>query len=210
MAFARLAPHCGLTPVYGLRVGNSDMRGGFSWSSLGNSLSSGLSRIGSFVSNAAQKIGNSQTFQQAKSGLLQSGVVENAGQLAGQALSGLLDVGRLKLENDLYKLRQKALGESPSHPPLTADQLVQLLAVSNSATKPVTLAQAPPSDQTTPNTAMDSTLISSVTEPPPDTEPIDSVLGRRSRKRRRVSGWGEALNGMLGDGVKFDTRKYCY
>lgn len=211
MAFARLAPHCGLTPVYGIRVGNSDIRGGFSWSSLGNSISSGLSKIGNFVSNTAKQIGSSQAFQQAKNGFLQSGIIENAGQLAGQAVSSLVDIGRLKLEHDIQKLRDKVLSEQQGQaPPLTNEQLMQLLAAANASKSPVTVTPAPPVD-TLPIEPEPSADIPVALGPYIPTEQSSSHSNRkRFRKRKRVSGWGAALDGMIGDGVNFEKRRYCY
>lgn len=220
MAFARLAPHCGLTPVYGLRVGNSDMRGGFSWSSLGSSLSSGLSRLGNFVSNTARQIGNSQAFQQAKAGFLQSGILENAGQLAGQTVSSLVDIGRLKLEQDLQKLRDRVLSQQEAQaPPLTQEQLAELLAAVNTSKAPVTVTPSPPVE-TVPVEPVPPEQIAVPLGPyqPPEPAPIvvepevqvDVPPRRRGRKRRRVTGWGSALDGMLGDGVRYGRQRYCY
>ncbi|UJZ92511.1 pVI protein [Barthadenovirus sternae] len=211
MAFARLAPHCGLTPVYGIRVGNSDMRGGFSWSSLGNSLSSGLNKIGNFVTNTAKQIGSSQAFQQAKTGFLRSGILENAGQLAGQAVSSLVDIGRLKLENDIQKLRDKVLSEQQGQaPPLTQEQLMQLLAAANSSKSPITVTPAP-QPEPIPNEPSPDIPVALGPYIPPDQPPsIPEPSRKRLRKRKRVTGWGAALNGMLGDGVNFEKKRYCY
>ena len=199
MAFARLAPHCGLTPVYGHTVGICDLRGGFSWSSLGSSLSSGLKNVGSFLSNTAQKISNSEGFQQAKQGLLQSGILENVGNLAGNTLNSLVDIGRIKLEQDLQKLKNKALGGEN----VSQEQIAQLIAAlnpsktmqQNSAIKPV-ISQDDNVTASTP--AMRSEESSS-----------DSNYFR-PRKRKRVSGWGAFLSDMTGDGVNSVTRRYCY
>ncbi|AGS11273.1 pVI protein [Duck adenovirus 1] len=230
MAFARLAPHCGLTPVYGLRIGNSDMRGGFSWASLGSSLSSGLSRIGSAVANTARQIGNSQAFQQAKSGFLQSGILENVGQLAGQAVSSLVDVGRIKLEQDVQNLRDKVLGERQQHQghPMPYPHIVQPPPepiVRPPALPPVpALPALPPPIPLPPPAVVEPPVVApaiaapSLAAPveadmPPASEPVaDTVVDRRRRnkKRKRVSGWGAALDSMVGDGVRYGSQRYCY
>ncbi|ASU50476.1 pVI [Odocoileus adenovirus 1] len=225
MAFARLAPHCGLTPVYGHNVGICDMRGGFSWSSIGNSLSSGLRNIGSFLSNTAQKIGNSEGFKQAKQGFLQSGVIENAGNLAGSTLSSLVDIGRLKVEQDLQKLKNQTLG-IPNQP-VTQEQIAQLIASMNAPSSSQLSSPPPPMTKNVPfenlKTSIPESSLSqlelskpvteiskSVTETPfsqPDTG--DNIISR-TRKRKRVSGWGAFLDDMTGEGVNCSTRKYCY
>ncbi|AAC41019.2 pVI [Bovine atadenovirus D] len=200
MAFARLAPHCGLTPVYGHTVGICDLRGGFSWSSLGNSLSSGLRNVGSFLSNTAQKISNSEGFQQAKQGLLQSGVLENVGNLAGSTLSNLVDIGRIKIEQDLQKLKNKALGGEN----VSQEQIAQLLAAINSS-KP--MSQTP---TVKPVINSQDTTTTSLTPAIHSEEPSSESIPFRPRKRKRVSGWGAFLNDMTGDGVNSVTRRYCY
>ncbi|BCS90521.1 pVI [Bovine adenovirus 7] len=211
MAFSRLAPHCGLTPVYGHTVGICDMRGGFSWSSLGNTFTSGLKNIGSFLSNTAHKIGQSEGFQQAKQGFLRSGILENAGSLAGQTLNSLVDIGRLNVERDLEKLRQKALGENNST--LTQEQLRQILAsLPEKDEKPLPTNILKPSLEV----AVDSKLPShnnsdSLIRGPVENEEPPSVMSySRPRKRKRVSGWGAFLDDMTGDGVDYTSRRYCY
>ncbi|AFV70641.1 pVI [Bovine adenovirus 6] len=203
MAFARLAPHCGLTPVYGHTVGICDLRGGFSWSSLGNSLTSGLKHVGSFLSNTAQRIANSEGFQQAKQGLLQSGVLENAGNLAGNTLNSLIDIGRIKLEQDLQKLKNKALGNES----VSQEQLAQLLAALNS---PKPMAQNTPIKTTVPTVNAQDSNVTSVAPVISSEEPSSDSIPFRPRKRKRVSGWGAFLNDMTGDGVNSVTRRYCY
>lgn len=211
--FARLAPHCGLQPIYGSRIGTSDMRGGFSWSSLGSSLSSGLSKLGNFVTNTAKSIGNSEAYKQAKQGLLQSGVLENAGQLAGQTLNSLVDIGRLKLEYDLQKLRDKVAPQSEQN--LTQEQLMQLLAAAN------TLPNQPPKQEVTvplpppiavsPSapTETDAQRPSVLPYFPPEEKGAQGPPSKR-RKRRRASGWGAALDNLVGSGVSFSSRRFCH
>lgn len=211
MAFARLAPHCGLQPVYGSRIGNSDMRGGFSWSNFGASLSSGLSKLGSFIASSARKIGNSQAFQQAKSGILQSGVLENLGQLAGQTVSSLVDIGKLKVENDLQKLRERVAGSQvPENPPMTQEQLAQLVAAMSASKTPVVPAEV----VVDPAQEVPATLQAPPLPPDPVTaEPVvrtPVAVSNRRRKRRRTTSWGSMLDGITGDGVRFARRRYCY
>ncbi|AAA84978.1 pVI [Ovine adenovirus 7] len=221
MAFSRLAPHCGLTPVYGHTVGICDMRGGFSWSSLGNSFTSGLRNIGSFISNTAQKIGQSQGFQQAKQGLLQSNVLENAGQLAGQTLNTLVDIGRLKVEKDLEKLKQKVIGNDQQ---ITQEQLAQLIAslkpkdemfVKQSEKivepmRPEIKSSQMPVEMSFYDSVSDEPIIKTKEVSPPSFSSESSHSYSHPRKRKRVSGWGAFLDNMTGDGVNFNTRRYCY
>ncbi|AII22570.1 pVI [Lizard adenovirus 2] len=226
MAYSRLAPHCGLTPVYGHAIGNSEMLGGFSWSSLGSSLSSGLSKIGSFLGSTARRIGSSEGFQQAKQGFLKSGVIENVGALAGQTVSSLADIGRMKLEADLQKLRERALGTPEQPPPLTQEQLAQLLASTQTELPPSASTLPMPIPAPTPPlvSAVRPEMVRPEILPPPVVDrgvalgplveerparPI-AVPGSRPRKRKRVRGWGTALEEMLGNGVDFGSKRYCY
>lgn len=220
-SFSRLAPHRGLTPVMGIGVGNSDMHGGFSWGGLFSGISSGLNRVGNFLGNTARQIGNSQAFQQVKSGVLQSGVLENAGNLAGTAVSGLVDVGRLKLERDLQRLRDKAAGISPTpvppprvsqpvyDPPVVYEDVKPESTVDRFVPPPQVVepvpAPLPPAVQENP--PVEAVPLGPYIPPEQATRP--SVSGRRPRKRRRTSGWGAALNGMMGYGPNFYERRYC-
>nr|QPN96214.1 pVI [Bearded dragon adenovirus 1] len=216
MAFARLAPHRGLQPVYGYALGTSDLSGGFSWTNFGNSLSSGFQRFGNFLSNTATRVGNSQAFQQAKQGLLQSGVLENVGALAGQTLNTLTDIGRAKLDMEMQKLRDRALGVNQQAPAMSQEQLAQLLAALAAPQIPAEPAVAVPA----PTPAVPSTLVPEVLPANPDApvalgpvlaEPADSRRIRKPpRKRRRVSGWGAALEDMIGDGVSHRAQRFCY
>lgn len=239
MAFARLAPHCGLTPVYGHYIGNCEMRGGFSWSSLGSTLSSGIKSLGNFAANTARRIGQSEGFRQAKQGFLNSGVIENAGALAGQTINSLVDIGRLKMEQDISRLRDRALGvnEPGIAPPLTQEQLMQLLAAANTSQVPVVPSAPAEPVLTTPVVAPTEPVIQQTQLPPPPIPvprpsylppaPTDAVaLGPLvettetvstpsfyrppSRKRRRVSGWGAALQRMTGGSLDYDAARYCF
>ncbi|WGZ76469.1 MAG: pVI protein [Agile wallaby adenovirus 1] len=222
MAFARLAPHCGLTPVYGHTVGVCDMRGGFSWSSLGNSLSSGLRTFGSFLSSTANKIGNSTAFQQAKQGFLNSGIVENAGALAGQTLNSLVDIGRLKVEHDLQRLRDQAINKASTAAAnsmnLTQEQLAQLLAANQSPNEilPITTPSVLPSQPSVlpPQPQPEPMIIpyDPITQPQPVPVAVvdETEIPFKRRKRKRVSGWGALLSNMTGDGVRTSTSRYCF
>lgn len=246
MAFARLAPHCGLTPVYGHYVGNCEMRGGFSWASLGSTLSSGVKNLGSFLGNTVRKVGNSEAFQQAKQGFLNSGVIENAGSLAGSTINSLVDIGRLKLEQDLMKLRDRAIGrpdEAGTVPPITQEQLAQLLAAANTSQAPLAPTVLPEPAEVTVPVAVSPPVPPPRRLPPPPVpvprpsylppaptdavalgplvqetvteEPAGVVVDSRSfypppRKRKRVSGWGAALDRMTGGRVAYDATRYCY
>nr|WMQ77650.1 pVI [Zoothera dauma adenovirus] len=209
------------------------MQGGFSWSSLGNSISSGLNKFGGLVSNTVKTIGNSQAFQQAKNGLLQSGVIENAGNLAGQTLNSLVDIGRLKVESDLSKLRDKVASQYPHAPPITADQLAQYIAASNASKSkpsvpvvteptpmlpmvedvPMTLPAYP-----VPPTPVIAPPSIEINQPPPipvspvkDVTVVEDKKSMKRRKRKRpATGWGALLNGITGHGVNYNSKRYCY
>lgn len=210
------------------------MHGGFSWSSFGSSLSRGFNNLGNFITNTAQRVGSSNAFQQAKTGFLNSGLLENAGQLAGQTLSSLVDIGRLKVENDIDRLRQRVLG-TPNQPPLTSDQLAQLLAAINTSPGPVTAAPAvspvPVTSTAVPTPPLVDVPTTYPTPPPPSMVPqvipevvpevpvalgpltestTTRVIARPSRKRRRPSGWGWMLDNITGDGVSYGARRHCY
>lgn len=180
--------------------------GGFSWSSFGNSLSSGLSRLGSFLGTTAKRVGASQGFQQAKQGFLNSGVLENVGALAGQTVSTLTDIGRLKLDQELNKLREKALGNQQQQ--LTQEQIAQLLAnvpvtIPAAAVPPVaTVLPAAPPPVTQPERGV-------ALGPVREERPV-AVPGAPRRKRKRVRGWGSALEDMLGQGVGYSSKRFCY
>lgn len=215
--FHRLAPHRGMFPVVGMSVGNSDMRGGFSWGGLLSGISSGISRVGNFIGNTAKQVGNSQAFQQVKNGVIQSGVLENAGALAGSAVSGLVDIGRLKLERDLQRLRDKAVGVPP---PMISQPVYEPPPTYET---PVVVERPPlverPVVQTLPNIEPPTVVKEPVAAeavplgpyvPPAEQASRPTVGGRRPRKRRRTSGWGAALNGMMGYGPDFYKRRYCF
>lgn len=194
------------------------MAGGFSWSNLGNSISSGFRNFGSFVSNTASKIGSSQGFQQAKQGFLKSGILENAGSLAGTTLNALTDIGRLKLEQELMKLREKALGTavpSDAGANITQEQLAQLIASMNNNPLPAPSAPVPipttlPAYPMFPTANQDYGVALGPVNPPPQARRPVPAPGERPRKRKRVSGWGMALDDLLGSGVSHKASRHCY
>lgn len=198
--FAHLAPRCGLEPVYGFSVGTNVMRGGFSWANFGSALSSGIGKLGNFVGQTAKQIGNSEAFKQAKQGFLQSGVIENAGQLAGQAVSSLVDIGRLKLESDLQRLRDKVTsGQTPNN----QDQLLELLKAAQQQQQQQQAPAPPPPSANAAPLPSDVPVALGPYEPPSDTNQ------RRRRKRRRATGWGAALDSLLGNGVALSSKRLC-
>lgn len=178
------------------------MRGGFSWANFGSALSSGIGKLGNFVGQTAKQIGNSEAFKQAKQGFLQSGVIENAGQLAGQAVSSLVDIGRLKLESDLQRLRDKVTsGQAPN----AQDQLLELLkAAQQQQQQQQQQAPAPP-----PSSSNTAPLPSDVPVALGPYEPPSDNNQRRRRKRRRATGWGAALDSLLGNGVALSSKRLC-
>lgn len=232
MAFQRLAPHSGLTPIYGTsNLGINVMRGGFSWSALGSTLGNAFGHVGSFLGNTAQRIGNSQAFQQAKEGFLDSGIVNNVASLAGSTVNALVDIGKLKMEHDMAILRQKALGnpqpvpEPVRDPPVLSppaavpdygDEFAQYLRWKQS------LEGAPPAPPVIPVRRPPVPPLRRYAPPisshrplplvPPSASPFPVPAPRRFAPpppKRRKRGWDQVLDNITGSGIRYKTRRYC-
>lgn len=120
--YSNLAPRLGHSAYASSTVGSGDLRGGkINWGSLGSSISNAFKTTGRYLSKAASKFAKSQAFADIKKGLHDSGVVTNIAGLAGDTINSLVDIGRLKVDNELQKLRNKVLHTIP------ADQLAQIL-----------------------------------------------------------------------------------
>lgn len=126
MDYAALSPHVGSWAVRDSNFGDSSMRGGaINWGNIGSRLSSALSSTGRWLYNAGNKFVHSNTFNQIKQGIKDSGVIQNAANLAGETINALTDIGRLKVQQDIERLRRKALGEEG---PVTQAELAALLS----------------------------------------------------------------------------------
>ncbi|QIJ58764.1 pVI [psittacine adenovirus 6] len=222
--YSNLAPRLGQTSLPSYSIGTTELRGGkINWGSLGSSISNAFRTTGRFLGNAATRFANSQAFRDIKQGLNDSGLVRNIAGLAGDTLSSLVDVGRLKLESELQNLRNRALNTIP------ADQLAQILAnyqqTHDRVPAPVTPEALPlptPADTQMPRKRpiieeiVDDDSIGSVNVPTVSATPaLPSVPAISFNKRPRIRGTGELewqrqLNSMLGQGVKFTSANQCY
>nr|WGL40804.1 capsid protein precursor pVI [Tawny frogmouth aviadenovirus A] len=233
MDYAMLAPHVGSWALRDERIGNSSMRGGaINWSNLGSRISSALGTAGRWAYNAGNRFYHSNTFQQFKQGLKDSGIVESAGNLVGQTLGALTDIGRQKLQQDLERLRRRALGEDG--PAASAGELQALIAaLQQQANTPVPLpetsASAEPAAPLVPTTRPIPEMVTEVRGDKPQTleyihpstrpttleMPVPAETSappaKRRRKRARPSGnWRSRLDSLSGSGVRTSMRRLCY
>lgn len=227
MDYAALSPHVGSWALRDDVHGNSSIRGGaINWGSLGSRISSALGSTGRWLSNVGNRFLQSNTFQQIKQGVNDSGVIKNAATLAGDTVNSLLDIGRLKLQNDLENLRRKALGEQG--PPNTAELQALIAALqsqlngnapqNNSTHTPTSTPIVPTTrpipelvTEVRPNTSLP------VVEPPvtSSSASVPSTLDlppprKRAKKRPRYSSWRSRLDSMKGSGVRTLTKRMCY
>ncbi|QHB43562.1 MAG: pre-protein VI [psittacine adenovirus 7] len=221
--YSNLAPRLGQTSLPSYSIGTTELRGGkINWGSLGSSISNAFKTTGRFLGNTASKFVKSQAFQDIKQGLNDSGLVRNIAGLAGDTLSSLVDIGRLKLENELQNLRNRALNTIP------ADQLAQILAnyqQTHDRITPPAAAEALPLPATTEipvsrkrpiiEEVVDDDSVGAVNLPNVSVAPTFSSVSSLSLKRPRIRGTGELewqrqLNNMLGQGVKFTSTNQCY
>lgn len=228
--YTNLAPRLGQTTLTASSIGSVELRGGkINWGSLGSSISSALRNTGRYLKNAVSRFKNSQVYSDIKKGLQDSGVARNVAGLAGETLNSLVDIGRMKVENELDKLRDRVLSTIP------ADQLAQILQNYQQ-----THDKIKPQEEVLPVLAPLPPLLKSQTVTPAvEAEVIQPIEGD-SRKRtmdepaslsdampsstytapfipykRRIRGTGEAewqtqLNSMLGQGVRYTSSKHCY
>nr|QPN96244.1 pVI-C [Siadenovirus sp.] len=230
--YSNLAPRLGQSAFSASAIGTAELRGGkINWGSLGSSISNAFRTTGRFLSNAASRFGRSQAYADIKKGLEDSGVVKNVAGLAGETLNSLVDIGRIKVENELQKLRDRVLNTIP------ADQLAQILLNYQQSHDKITVPQdeaaipavpIQPVPQAAP-VAQPLVPVADVMEvdnrkrpveepsyePPMDSIPYTGVYSGPSPYKRRIRGTGEAewqtqLNSMLGQGVNFTSSKHCY
>lgn len=225
MDYTALSPHVGSWALRDDVHGNSSIRGGaINWGNLGSRISSALGSTGRWLSNAGTRFLNSNTFQQIKQGVKDSGVIKNAANLAGDTVNSLLDIGKLKLQQDLENLRRKALGEQG--PPNVAElqaliaALQSQLNASSPAAPPTNTAPMVPTTRPIPELVTEvRPNTTQVVEPPvtSSSAAVPSTLdlppphrAKRPRKRPRVGTWRTRLDSMTGSGVHYLKKRMCY
>lgn len=219
--YSSLAPRIGQTTFAASSIGSADLRGGkINWGSLGSSISNAFRTTGRFLGSTASRFAKSQTFQDIKRGIHDSGLVRNVAGLAGDTLNALVDVGKLKLENELYNLRRKALSSIP------ADQLAQILQNYQQTHDTITVPQEqvivtePPEQAATPASAVAEVIEPATSRKRPVIEEVQPVQiveelpTEQPVKRMRLRGtgleWQQQLSNMLGEGVRYTSTKHCY
>ncbi|AOW42077.1 pVI [Pigeon adenovirus 2a] len=216
MDYAALSPHVGSWALRDHHLGDSSLRGGaINWGNLGSRLSSALTSTGRWLSNAGHRFVNSNTFNQIKQGIKDSGVIQNAANLAGETLSALTDIGRLKLQQDIEKLRRKALGEDGPSSQAELLGLIQALQAQLAARVDEQPTVSPP-------TAAPSVPLVPTTRPIPEmvtpvgvTQHTPATLDLPppppvKRRRKRPANWRDRLNSISGTGVSASSRRMCY
>ncbi|ALB78189.1 pVI protein [unidentified adenovirus] len=222
--YANLAPRLGQTSFEALSVGSTDLRGGkINWGSLGSSISNAFRTTGRFISNAASKFANSRTFKDIQSGINDSGLVRNVAGLAGDTINSLVDLGRLKVDSELQRLRNSVLNTIP------ADQLAQILQNYQQTHDRVTIQEPEPLPlpapviqprkrplieeveddvdvEPVPIVPVPAVPIQAVSPPP---TPVYTVPTKRIRGTGNAE-WQIHLNNMLGQGVRYTSSNQCY
>lgn len=217
--YSNLAPRLGQTSFTTFSVGSVELRGGkINWGSLGSSISNAFKSAGRFISNAASRFGRSQAYQDIKRGIHDSGLIRNAAGLAGETLNSLVDIGRLKVDTELQKLRNKVLNSIP------ADQLAQILYNYQQTHDKITVPEEEAIPLPPPQESRKRPLIEEVVDENPaiapeerdlpalpSTAPVPYIPFKRGRIRGTgESEWQKQLNNMLGQGVRYTTSKHCY
>ncbi|ADM53800.1 pVI [Turkey adenovirus 1] len=226
MNYAALSPHVGHWQLRDDQLGDSSLRGGaINWGNLGSRISSALSSTGRWLHNAGSRFVNSQAFGQIKQGLKDSGLVQNVASLAGETLSALTDIGRLKLQQDLEKLRRKALGEDGPTSQAELQALIQALqAQVASASEPAASAPLRPTTRPIPEMVTEVRPAPTLPggepttldlPPPPSAPPAvpaapAASTRRRNRKRARPGSWRARLDTLAGKGVASSRKRMCY
>lgn len=219
MDYAALSPHVGAWAVRDDYLGDSSLRGGaINWGNIGSRLSSALSSTGRWLYNTGNRFVNSNTFQQIKQGINDSGVIRNAANLAGETLNSLTEIGRLKLQQDIEKLRRKALGEDGPVSQAELQALVQALQAQMAGGPQVSppAQEAGPPAPTVPTTRPIPEMVTEVRAPSaaatdrPTTLEYIPNRDKRRRKRPRPNSWRARLNSMSGSGVATSTKRMCY
>lgn len=224
MDYAALSPHVGGWALREHHLGTSTLRGGaINWSNLGSRLSSALNTTGRWLYNTGNRFVHSNTFNQIKQGLKDSGIVRNVANLAGETLGALTDIGRLKLQQDLEKLRRKALGEEgPAASQAELQALIQALQSQLAAGVDAPAASMPapngvPTTRPIPEmvTEVRPSITTSAPVVPTEVPDVPTTLdlpppSKRRRKRARPGSWRARLNTLSGTGVNTSRRRMCY
>ncbi|QQM18090.1 pVI [Psittacine adenovirus 2] len=214
--YASLAPRLGQTSFAASSVGIADLRGGkINWGSLGSSIANAFKTTGRFFGNAASKFSKSQAYHDIKKGLQDSGLARNVAGLAGETLSSLVDIGKMKLENELQQLRRKVAKN------VTADELARLLLsyrdqmIANPTVTPVPAINEPQEvvveeDITAKRPRVEEVEPEVIEQEAQPVTPLVTVPYRRHRIRGAGElEWQSHLNNMLGQGVRYTSSKYC-
>lgn len=228
MDYAALSPHVGGWALRDGYLGDSSLRGGaINWSNVGSRLSSALGTAGRWMFNQGNRFLNSNTFGQIKQGFKDSGVIRNVANLAGETLGALTDIGRLKIQQDLEKLRRKALGEDGPATQAELQALIQALQAQVAAGESVpstapTVAPSVPSEVPRPTTRPIPEMVTEVRPPVTSSAPAVPETDRpttlemrpppakRRRKRPAPGSWRSRLNTLSGNGVATSRRRMCY
>ncbi|WEW52971.1 pVI protein [Fowl aviadenovirus 4] len=227
MDYAALSPHVGSWALREHHLGTSTLRGGaINWSNVGSRLSSALSSTGRWLYNTGNRFVHSNAFNQIKQGLKDSGIVRNVASLAGETLGALTDIGRLKLQQDLEKLRRKALGEEGPATQAELQSLIQALQAQLAAGAEVSPQGSAHVPQTVPAPPVPTTrlipeMVTEVNPPITSSAPAVPVVdvpttlempppAKRRRKRARAGSWRARLNTLSGTGVNVSSRRLCY
>uniref|UniRef100_A0AB38ZPB5 PVI protein n=1 Tax=Psittacine aviadenovirus B TaxID=2169709 RepID=A0AB38ZPB5_9ADEN len=220
MDYAVLSPHIGSWALRDHHLGDSSLRGGaINWGNLGSRISSALSTTGRWLYNQGNRFVHSNTFNQLKQGVKDSGIIRNVGNLAGETINALADIGRLRLQQDLEKLRRKALGEEG--PPASQAELLSLIQALQAQL--ATGQPEMPAAEATPAVPTTRPIPSMVTEVRPSASaavplPVQDAPAtleyrpphKRRRKRARDSSWRSRLDSLTGTGVSTSSRRMCY
>ncbi|AAC54911.1 pVI [Fowl aviadenovirus A] len=223
MDYAALSPHLGGWALRDHHIGDSSLRGGaINWGNLGSRITSALNSTGRWLYNTGNRFVHSNTFNQIKQGIQDSGVIRNVANLAGETLGALTDIGRLKLQQDLEKLRRKALGEEGPATQAELQALIQALQAQVAAGEPPAAPAAPaPAPPLVPTTRPIPEMVTEVKPPVTSSAPavpvdVPTTLEmrppppKRRRKRARPGQWRARLDSLSGTGVATATRRMCY
>lgn len=227
MDYAALSPHVGGWALREHHLGTSTLRGGaINWSNIGSRLSSALNTTGRWLYNTGNRFVHSNTFNQIKQGFKDSGIVRNVANLAGETLGALTEIGRLKLQQDLEKLRRKALGEDGPASQAELQALIQTLQAQLAAGDPKSSAAAAaaataPAAPVVPTTRPIPEMVTEVNPPITSSAPAVPVVDtpttldlppptKRRRKRARPGSWRARLNTLSGTGVHTSSKRMCY
>ncbi|BBJ21547.1 capsid protein precursor pVI [Crane-associated adenovirus 1] len=218
MDYGLLSPHIGTWALQDDHLGNSSLRGGaINWSSIGSRITSALNSTGRWLANTGNRFIHSNTFNQIKQGLKDSGIVQNAAQIAGEAVAGLTEIGRLKLQQEIEQLRNKVLNNNKQSSEQDLAQLLELLrsTKSNDQKDNAQSEQVPSTYPSPSNFTKDiKDPMQNVSNIPSTLEYVDPSIRRVNmpyrRHRKRPANWRNRLNTLSGNGVNTSVKRVCY